>query len=165
MNSLVRQRREPLTRFDSNPLAPGNFTEKRLLKLGERLSGQCRAINSELKLTLKQFTGQTLRGLLTLQMAYQLAKFGHAQKVKFKSDTAVLTFTFRFVFPDFSPFLASFFFFAGHLVGFILVGKVLRKVLGSQDQIKGKVGMQWNKIFMEISWSMLEGFCLFLRCP
>ena len=47
---------------------------------------------------------------------YQLAKFGHAQKAKFrdvgfKSDTAVLTFTFRFLSSLlFSLFLPHFFF-------------------------------------------------------
>ena len=47
----------------------------------------------------------------------------------FKSDTAVLTFTFRFLsFPLFSLFLPHLFFsLAGHLVGFILVGIVFRK--------------------------------------
>ena len=46
----------------------------------------------------------------------------------FKSDTAVLTFTFRFLSsPLFSLFSPHFFSFAGHLVGFILVGKVFRK--------------------------------------
>ena len=48
----------------------------------------------------------------------------------FKSDTAVLTFTFRFLSsPLFSLFLPHFFSLAGHLVGFILVGKVFRKPL------------------------------------
>ena len=48
---------------------------------------------------------------------YQRAKFGHARKAKsrdsfgFKSDTAVLTFTFLFPsIPSFFTFLASFFF-------------------------------------------------------
>ena len=47
----------------------------------------------------------------------------------FKSDTTVLTFTFCFLsFPLFSLFLPHFFFlFAGHLVGFVLVGRVIRK--------------------------------------
>ena len=47
----------------------------------------------------------------------------------FKSDTAVLTFTFRFLsFLLFSLFLPHFFFLlAGHLVGLILVGIVFRK--------------------------------------
>ena len=49
----------------------------------------------------------------------------------FESDTAVLPFTF----------LASFFFsFAGHLVGFILVGKVFRKAFRilELDERKGR---------------------------
>ena len=59
-------------------------------------------------------------------------KFGHAQKAKFrvfgfKSDTAVVTFTFRFLSSLFSIFLPHYVSFAGHLVGFILVGKVFRK--------------------------------------
>ena len=64
---------------------------------------------------------------------YQLAKFGHAQKAKFrvfglKSDTAVVTFTFPFLSSLlFSLFLPHFFPLAGHLVGFILVGRVFRK--------------------------------------
>ena len=45
-----------------------------------------------------------------------------------KSDTAVLTFTFRCLSsPLFSLFLPHFFSLAGHLVGFILVGRVFRK--------------------------------------
>ena len=44
------------------------------------------------------------------------------------SDTAVLTLTFRyFFFPLFPLFLTHFFSSAGNLVGFILVGNVLRK--------------------------------------
>ena len=46
----------------------------------------------------------------------------------FKSDTAVLTFTFCFLSsPLFLLFLPFFFSLAGHLVGVILVGKVCRK--------------------------------------
>ena len=54
---------------------------------------------------------------------YQLAKFGHAQKAKF------LDFYFSLsLLPSFFAFLASFFLsLAGHLVGFILVGRVFRK--------------------------------------
>ena len=60
----------------------------------------------------------------------------------FKSDTAVLTFTFRFLSSLlFFAFLASFFFsLAGHLVGFSLVGRVFRKafrILGL-DERKGR---------------------------
>ena len=50
---------------------------------------------------------------------------------EFKSDTAVLTFTFRFLSsPLFSLFLPHFFSLAGNLVGFILVGNVFGKLLG-----------------------------------
>ena len=46
----------------------------------------------------------------------------------FKSDTAVVTFTFCFLSsPLFLLFLPHFFSLAGHLVGFILVGRVFRK--------------------------------------
>ena len=62
--------------------------------------------------------------------------------VWFKSDTAVLTFTFRFLSSlFFLLFLPHFFFsLAGHLVGFILVGRVFRKafrILGL-DERKGR---------------------------
>ena len=64
----------------------------------------------------------------------------------FKSDTAVLTFTFRFFSsPLFFVFVASSFFsLAGHLVGFILVGKVFRKafrILGLGER-KGRWVME-----------------------
>ena len=46
----------------------------------------------------------------------------------FKSDTAVMTFTFRFLSsPLFLLFLPHFFSLAGHLGGFVLVGRVFRK--------------------------------------
>ena len=63
----------------------------------------------------------------------------------FKSDTAVLTFTFRFLssllFSFFSP---HFFSLAEHLVGFILVGRVFRKafrILGLGER-KGRWVME-----------------------
>ena len=64
----------------------------------------------------------------------------------FKSDTAVLTFTFRFLSsPLFSLFLLHIFFsLAGHLVGFILVGIVFRKafrILGLGER-KGRWAME-----------------------
>ena len=63
----------------------------------------------------------------------------------FKSDTAVLTFTFRFLSsPLFSISLPHFFFFAGHLVGFNLVGRVFRKafrILGLGER-KGRWVME-----------------------
>ena len=65
---------------------------------------------------------------------YQLVKFGIRRKQNFeivfgfKSDTALLTFTFRFLSsPLFSLFLPHFFSLAGHFVGFVLVGRVFRK--------------------------------------
>ena len=64
----------------------------------------------------------------------------------FKSDTAVLTFTFRFLSSLlFSLFLPHFFFsLAGHLVGLILVGRVFRKdfrILGLGER-KGRWVME-----------------------
>ena len=64
----------------------------------------------------------------------------------FKSDTAVLTFTFRSLSSLlFSLFLPHFFFsLAGHLVGFILVGRVFRKafrILGLVER-KGRWVME-----------------------
>ena len=59
----------------------------------------------------------------------------------FKSETAVLTFSFRFLSsPLLLLFLPYFFFLAGNLVGFIFVGKVFGKafrILGV-DQKKGR---------------------------
>ena len=99
-------------------------------------------------------------------------KFGHAQKAKFrvfgfKSDTAVVTFTFRFLSSSlFSIFLPHFVSFAGHLVGFILVGKVFRKafrILGLGER-KGRwvVEQDFHGNFqVNVTWF----FDFFLRCP
>ena len=125
----------------------------------------------ELKLTTNLFTGCTLHGLLIQMQNISLHSSRMLRKQNFdlgvKSDTAVLTFTFHFLsFPLFSLFLPLFFSLAGHLVGFISAGRVLRKafrILGLGER-KGR--WQWNKIFMEIYRSILHGFfCLFLRCP
>ena len=64
----------------------------------------------------------------------------------FKSDTAVLTFTFSLsLLPSFFAFLASFFLsLAGHLVGFILVERVFGKafrILGLGER-KGRWAME-----------------------
>ena len=63
----------------------------------------------------------------------------------FKSDTAVSTFTFPFLSsPRFSLFLLIFFSPAGHLVGFILMGRVFRKafrILGLGER-KGRWVME-----------------------
>ena len=106
----------------------------------------------ELKLTTNWFTGQTLRGLVIQMQNISLRISGMRRKQNFeivfgfKSDTAVLTFTFRFLSSLlFSLFLPHFFFsLAGHLVGFILVGRVLRKafrILGLGER-KGRWVME-----------------------
>ena len=76
----------------------------------------------------------------------------------FESDRAVLTFTF----------LASLFFsFAGHLVGFILVGKVFRKafrILAFTDESRGRWALEQH-FQGNFSGQCYLDFCLFLRCP
>ena len=74
----------------------------------------------------------------------------------FKSDTRVQIFTFCFLS---SPlyFLASFFSFAGHLVGFILSGKVFRKALRilGLDESKGRwvVEQDFHRNFqVNVTW-------------
>ena len=65
---------------------------------------------------------------------YQLVKFGHAQKAKFRFLSS----------PLFSLFLPHFFSLAGHLVGLILVGRVFRKafrILGLGER-KGRWVME-----------------------
>ena len=75
----------------------------------------------ELKLTTNRFTGRALRGLLIqLQNISMRRKQNFEIVFGFKSDTAVLTFTFRFS-------CLIFFSLAGHLVGFVLVGRVFGK--------------------------------------
>ena len=69
-------------------------------------------------------------------------RLGHAQKEHFREvcDTAVLTFTFRFLSsPLFMLFLPQFFSLSGHLVGFILVGTVFGKAfrISGLDERKG----------------------------
>ena len=104
------------------------FAEKRRLKLVEWFSCHCRAETYH-NAVCRSYTSRPSDPVAK----YYLAKFGHAQKAKFrvlwfKSDTAVVTFTFRFLSSSlFSIFLPHFVSFAGHLVGFILVGKVFRK--------------------------------------
>ena len=74
------------------------------------------------------------------------------QNFAFKSDTAVSL----SLLPSYFAFLASFFFYlARHLVAFILVGRAVRKAFRILGLGEGKVGGQWNKIFMEI-YSVLD---------
>ena len=85
----------------------------------------------------------------------------------FKSDTAVLTFTFCFLSSHiFSLFLREVCFcFARDLVVFILVGKDFRKGFRILELDKRRGRWVVEQDFHEIFRSMLHGFCLFLRCP
>ena len=120
----------------------------------------------ELKLTTNLFTGHTLHGLLIQMQNISLRSSGMHRKqnfvLGFKRDTAVLTFTFPFLSsPLFSLFLLFFVSLAGHLVGFILMGRVFGKafrILGLGDK-KGRWAMEQD--FMEIYRSILHGFLPF----
>ena len=97
----------------------------------------------ELKVTINPVTGSTLCSLLIQIQNISLRSLGirRSQNFGFKSDTAVLT--FRFLSSPlffFSFFLPHFFSFAGHLVGFNLVGKVFRKAFRilELDERKGR---------------------------
>ena len=88
----------------------------------------------ELKLTIKPFRVCKLCYLLIQMQNISLRSLGMHRKqtfeivFEFKSDTAVLTFSFCFLSSLlFSIFLPHVFFFAEYLVGFILVGKVFKK--------------------------------------
>ena len=125
--------------------------------------------HGELKLTTKPFAGRTLRGLL-------LAKFGHAQKAKFREFLGLKVIQQSWLLlslsplPSFFAFLASFFFsLTGHLVGFILVGNVFRKafrILGLGER-KGRwvVDRSGTRFTWQFSGQCYMVFCLFLRCP
>ena len=93
--------------------------KKRVLKLVKWFSGHYRAITSY---NLPQTGLQVIHfAAYDPDAKYQLVKFGHAQKAKFRDFSLSLL-------PSFFAFLASFFFsLAGHLVGFVLVGRVFRK--------------------------------------
>ena len=90
-----------------NPFAPGDFAKKRALKLVEWFS-------------TNPFIGRTLHGLRIQMQNNSLRSSGMRRKQNcdivfgFKSDTAVLTFTFPFLSsPLFSLFLLIFFLLLG----------------------------------------------------
>ena len=91
----------------------------------------------ELKLTTNRFTGRTLHGLLIQMQNISLRSSGLRRKQNYYFSLSLL--------PSFFAFLASFFFsLAGHLVGFILVGRVFRKafrILGLGER-KGRWVME-----------------------
>jgi len=108
----------------------------------------------ELKLTTNPFTGRTLHRLLIQVQNISLRSSGMCRKQNFeivfgfKSDTAVLTFSFPFLSsPLFSLFLLIFFSLAGHLVVFILVEKVSGKTLMILGLNERKGRWLWDKIF------------------
>ena len=104
-----------------------------------------------LKLTTNRFTGRTLGGLLIQMQNISLRSSGMRRKQNFeivfgfKSDIAVLTLLFAFSPPFFFRFSCLVFFsLAGHLVRFILVGRVFRKafrILGLGER-KGRWVME-----------------------
>ena len=81
----------------------------------------------------------------------------------FKNDTAVLTSTLSFLsFPLLSLFLPFFFSFAGHLVGFILVGKVFGKAFRISELDEWVVEQDFQANFRgNVTWF----FAFFLRPP
>ena len=109
--------------------------------------------NKEPKLTIKPFTGPTLGRLLTQKQNISLQSSDMHRKQNFgivfgfKSYTAVLTFTFRFLYsPLLSLFLPHFVFFGRAFSRLLLVGKVFGKafrILGL-DERKGRWIVEQN---------------------
>ena len=127
--------------FVLNPFAPGDFEASRVVFW----SLSC---YKELKPTKKSVYRWYTSWPSDPHAKYQFAKFRHAQKAKFrdlgfKSDTAVLTFTFRFLSSLlFSLFLPHFFFSCWAFSRLHLVGKVFRKafrILGLDERKSGWV--------------------------
>ena len=113
------------------PINPWRFCRKTCFEVG-RVVFWSLSCYKELKLTTKPFAGRTLCGLLIQVQNISLQSSGVHRKQNFeivfgfKSDTAVLTFTFCFLCsllaPSFLLFMPHFVFsFVGHLVGLILV--------------------------------------------
>ena len=127
----------------------------------------------ELKLTTNPFTGRTLHSLLIQMQNISLRSSGMRRKQNFdivfgfKSDTTVLTFSFAFLSsPRFSLFLLIFFSLVGHLVGFILMGRVFRKafrILGLAER-KGRWVMEQD-FHGDLQVNLACFFCHFLRYP
>jgi len=98
--------------FFLNPFAPGDFAEKPVLKLVEWFPGHCRAIKSQnlpkTHLPVVHFTAFWSRCKIS---ACEVRACAESKISSLKSDTAVLTFPFRFLSsPLFSLFLPHFFF-------------------------------------------------------
>ena len=104
---------------------------------------------------------------------YQLAKFGDVRKAKFwdtcwvwKWHRSLDFFVLLYLLSSSSTFLASFFSFTGHLVGFISVGKVFLGKLLRLDEGKVHVGGYWNKIVHDFWVNVtIMNFWFFLWSP
>ena len=119
----------------------------------------------ELKLTTNPFTGHTLHGLLMQMQNISLRSLGMRRGLKVTQLSSLLLFPFSP--PLFFRFSCSFFFsLAGHLVGFILMGRVFKKafrILGLGVR-KGRWEMEQDfheNLQVNLAWV----FCRFLRCP
>ena len=111
----------------NNPFPPGDFAEKHVLKQVELFSDALK--NKAVNMTC---AGCIPRGLLFQMQNISLPSSGMRKKQNF--DTAVLSFTFHFLSSPFFCFSCLIFFlFVGvyNVEGFILLGKVFRKPLGS----------------------------------
>ena len=100
----------------------------------------------ELKLTTNWFTGRTLCGLLIQMQNISLRSSGMRRKQNFEIFTFSSTLFFRFS-------CLIFFSLAGHLVGFILVGRVFRKafrILGLGES-KGRWVMEQD-FQVNVTW-------------
>ena len=149
----------PVFKNDINPFAPEDFAEKHVLKLVEWFSGHC---YKEIKLTTNRFTGCTLHGLLIQMQNISLRSSGICRKQNFKivfglkvtQQSWLLLFAFT---PPlfFRFFCLNFFSLAGHLVGFIFVGRVFRKafrILGLRER-KGRWAMDFHGDFQfNVTW-------------
>ena len=100
----------------------------------------------ELRLTTNPFTGRTLHGLRIQMQNISLRSLGMRRKQNF--------FLFS---PRFSLFLFIFFSLAGHLVGFVLMGRVVRKafrILGLGER-KGRWVMEQDfhgDLLVNLAW-------------
>ena len=158
--------------FILNPFAPWDFAKKTRFEVS-RVVFWSLSCCKELKLTRKLFVGCTHHGILIQMQNINLQSSGIGRKQNFKivfgfkSDTAILSFTFRFLSsPLVSLFLPHVFSFAGHLVGFILVGKALRKafrILGlGERKDRWVVEQDFHGNFrVKITWFLMP----FLQCP
>ena len=114
----------------------------------------------ELKLTTKPFTGRTLRGLLILMQNIRLRSSGMRRKQNSKWHCSLLLLLLLSLLSSVFAFLASFFSLSGHLVGFILVGKIFRKAFRILVLDERKL---WVRSETRFSWKF-SGQCYMCVC-